>query len=279
MQPKIIMKNTEKKQTMISLSLAGAIGYYLYNKLVKAGIAPAINEGNADERTREELSWRPESVVEEPVYVEAVEEPVYVAPAEIPYEEPVVEEAVEEIVEEVVEEPVEAPVEEVVEEAVAEVETVVEEEAEIETVLCGACGAANSADDEVCAFCGTSLKPVEENVDPIAPEFPTLDFAALNLDAAEEIAEIVEDTVIETPVFEPIEEPVAEPVAEPVEEEVRDISDDDEDTTVEDLFDAVNDEKPADALMDNVEPLHKVDGKDASAKEEFKSIMDFFNTL
>ena len=52
---------------------------------------------------------------------------------------------------------------------------------------------------------------------------------------------------------------------------------DDDDDIFADNDVSVVDEEPI--LMENVEPLHKVDTKDQAAKDEFKSIMDFFNTL
>lgn len=64
------MKN-ETKQTLISLSLAGAIGYYLYNKLMKVGCGTSIqSESSASTRTADELSWRPTPPVEEPFAAE-----------------------------------------------------------------------------------------------------------------------------------------------------------------------------------------------------------------
>jgi hypothetical protein len=287
------MKKNESKQPLISLSLAGAIGYYMHNKLVKAGVSPNGNvDSAADDRTKDELSWRPEPVVETPEIEPIIEnEPLLVEPAEMPF---------------------------------ADTQESEEEQLKLDVVLCESCGGANDVNDDVCSFCGNSLQITEDTEDtedafvvadsiveeeepivdeavaeepviegvaveeptveePAVIEFPTLNFTDLNLDAVQNNNDVAEDPAGENAVDEsisPVEEDTSIAKQNDDEVEVKDISDDDKDTTVEDLFDAVNDEKPSDqTVMDNVEPLHKVDNKEASSKEEFKSIMDFFNTL
>ena len=81
-------------------------------------------------------------------------------------------------------------------------------------------------------------------------------------------------------------DPVTEPVTEePVEEDVSlDELENEEETSVEDLFGAVNGTlvepaapvKEEPKIMDNTEQLHKVDQKSESSRQEFKSILDFF---
>ena len=255
----------ETKQTLISLSLAGAIGYYLYNKLVKAGLCPSMMGGDcesAEERTKKELSMRPEAIVEEPVVLPELE--------------------IEPVVEEVVEEPAEAVEPEIeVAEAIEEAEPEAEEAEIVEDavpsgVVCASCGALNADGSDVCAFCGSSMATQpeevkdEEDLDAeivAEPELitPDLDLGAVEPEIVVEEIEAVEEIAID-------ELPAEE-----------------EEPSVEDLMDAVQEgeqetvqEEPAQEeskLMDNVEPLHKVDPKSESAKKEFKSILDFFKTL
>jgi hypothetical protein len=150
-----------EKQNLISLSLAGSVGFYLYSKLAAVGMASAFGGGRepASERTRKELLITIEPEIVEPVieevpevteelFVEA-EEPTIESPPEV-VEDTVVddilaaaEEDVEDVEviaeqdvgvsddnlipaliveEEVVEETVEEAVEEITENADAEVE-------------------------------------------------------------------------------------------------------------------------------------------------------------
>ena len=51
----------ETKQTLISLSLAGAIGYYLYKKLSQADGGLALGyQPSTKEKTEQDLMWTPE---------------------------------------------------------------------------------------------------------------------------------------------------------------------------------------------------------------------------
>jgi hypothetical protein len=260
----------EKKQTLISLSLAGAIGYYLYNKLMRAGNYMLNRDGreSADERTEKELSWRPE-VDAEPV----VEEPAFIVPAITPFEDSATEDIVEEIKEtetmetvvEIYDEPLVEPivVDEITPDPIVEptIEPVVELEVE-EGVDCPRCGAKNAAEAKFCESCGSAM--VEKA--PIVEEELVVE--------EEPVVETIEE-VVPDPIVEPVIEPVAdiEPTAIPPVE----LNDGDEEPEVEALFDAVKIDPPK--PMENVVPLHAVDQKDESAKEEFKSIMDFFSNL
>lgn len=248
----------EAKQTIISLSLAGAIGYYLYNKLMKAGKGPSVigaNHESAADKTKNELSWRPEPIVETPA-AEEVEVPEAIfAETEIVDEinEPVIDEVAEEAIEDVADE-------------------VAEDSADVGGCICSGCGALNANGAEVCECCGTAF---EANADEVAEDSD---------DAEEPIAD-GDAIVIEEPVLEidKIDEEAVE--AEDVYEEAdeADSEEEEEDTPIDDLFEAVKDEEPEEVVeqtvMDNVEPLHKIDNKDPSAKKEFKNIMDFFKTL
>ena len=312
MQPKDIMEKN-KKQNLIALSLVGAIGYYLYSKMAKFNFGHDFVDVTrvADDKTRDELSWRPEEVADEVIAEEPVLEELFDAPAaeevvEEIFEEPVEEvseEAVEEIVEEFVEEPVDEVVEEIVDDTAHElvdevVEEVFEEEHEVvdeEVVskMCDACGASNVAYAEVCEFCGTKFE-VEEIVDEIVEEPADVvdEFVEEPVAETEETEENVFDAIVPSLNLDDInidlpgetmlpdiqtndlfDEPAEEVVEEVVEEEH-----DDEEAEVEDLFAAVNEQEEP-KLMDNVEPLHKVDQKDEFAKKEYKSILDFFNTM
>ena len=220
--------------------------------------------------------------------------------------EPVAEEPVEEISEEVVE-PVVEEVAATYEEPVAE-ELVVEEQPVAAGLICGACGFENVEGCKFCNNCGSRLvveEPVVEEVvepviEPVVEEqpliTPPLDFGSLgiqlpNIEPVETIQPVIEQPVEEIPPIEEIqpvtlEIPVTEPVTEePVEEDVSlDELENEEETSVEDLFGAVNGTlvEPAapvqeeQKIMDNTEQLHKVDQKSESSRQEFKSILDFF---
>jgi len=203
------------KQTLITLSLGGPIGYYLYNKLVQSGRALHVGQVDfepAAERTKKELSWRP------------------------------------------------APVVEVIEPAEMENPT---------ALSCPQCGQINVEGAKFCESCGALLNTAENDISmlelPEMEELPALELEEPALDL-----EVEEDLDLEEVTnFDELEG---------------------EDTSVQDLFEAVSKEEDAPAkseedgaesaeTMDNVEPLHKVDNKDPSAKAEFKSIVDFFGTI
>ena len=48
---------------------------------------------------------------------------------------------------------------------------------------------------------------------------------------------------------------------------------------VDDLLNAVDETPAAPTMMDNVEPLHKVDNNNKSDKQEFDDLMDFMKSL
>jgi hypothetical protein len=261
------MKN-ESKNTLISLSLAGAIGHYLYSKLMKANGTDVVYSQNLID----------ESSVVKPVQEDHV----------IDAESPVVEEVV-------------------VDTAITENQDTEEPEDDVveDGVVCSSCEFVNGKDDKFCNNCGASLR---EDELPIAPSLNFDNFTPISIpdiqdesttgnneespdeSQDESVLPVVEsvnpDPVVEEPV---VEEPVVNPVLTPIVEEAPDaatehavlndneLDDNDADTSVDDLFDAVKEDEPQ--MMDNVEPLHKVDKDSASAKKEFKSILDFFKTL
>lgn len=354
------MKTAEKqtmkkdtKQTLISLSLAESIGFYLYNKLEEAGLGINLKrEGHvpAKERTEQELSWRPEPVVEEPVVeeteqlvedsLEVQEEQIgdYFAPDELTEQteelskeetidfdsmvlnemeeqEYVQEETLDDVVKETeIENTDELFADQTVNpEFIENVEFAVEEEMKETEEL-------PDAEVEQDVQENTMEEVVEENQtdelfmdtpeleEPVL-EMPTLDgFGLENEDvkveneptfdenAFEGNDELNLDDLLGTSVEQELEVPVepeipsVEPVAPIVEdsktepdtdfteldlENFDDLKEDEKETSAEDLMNAIDENK----IMDNVEPLHKLDEKDVSSKQEFKDIMDFFKTL
>ena len=265
------------KPMLLSLSLAGAIGFYLYNKLIQTGHVATLSptQETCEEKTRRELAARPVIEQPQPVFEDVVEtvEPV-IEPAVEQDEfdmllndaaiEPVVEEApVEEVAEEVPvvadgdndamsfedlmnmanEEPANLFEDEPVEEPVAEP---VVEEPVIETPVL--------EDVPTLSFVNLA-KPVEEPVEAFAPV----------------VAPIANDEVVD--LLADIDEPVA--IEQPAEPEYKDKGFKSlEDMPIQDLL-----EKDKQALMENSESLHNVDAKDPAAKREFDSIMDFFNEI
>ena len=239
------MKN-ESKQTLISLSLAGAIGYYLYTKLVKAGLAFGQSECSADDRTKDELQWQP-----------------------APVEDTIPEEETIEFVDDT--ELTDETVEEEVDGALFDDETE-EEDLDVETVVCAACGYENVAGVERCGACGTLLgeaAPVVEEED-LGIMLPTLE-------DEEEEEPVVE--VEETPIIPIVEEEVPE-LDESLDDVDLSIEELEPDAlAVDDLLNAVDATKQEPTLMENVEPLHKVDNTNKSDKQEFDELMDFMKTL
>lgn len=235
----------ETKQTLISLSLAGAIGYYLYNKLTESGFDFSFCKKNfetAEERTKRDLAWtqngEPEFIDVDDVYMPIEEEPV-----------------VEDVFEDIIEEPVEEIEEELEEEIIIEEEPVVEEPVEEEP-----------EEMQMDDLLGSDLD-MNDDFDMPSLDMPELDEPDLNLDDLMGGAE--------EPVLEP-EEEIDELDEFRGEIDLDNFDDDDEDmslTNATDLLNAVEN-KP---LMENTEPLHKIDPSDAGTKKEFKNIMDFFS--
>ena len=239
------MKN-ESKQTLISLSLAGAIGYYLYTKLVKAGLAFGQSKCSADDRTKDELQWQPapvEDTIPEEETIEFVDDT--------------------ELTDETVEEEVDGDL--------FEDELEDEEDLAVETVVCAACGYENVAGVERCGACGSLLG---EDV-PVVKEEEDLGIMLPTLDDEEEITPVVE----ETPIIPIVEEEVPE-LDESLDDVDLSIEELEPDAlAVDDLLNAVDATKQEPTLMENVEPLHKVDNTNKSDKQEFDDLMDFMKTL
>lgn len=203
-----------EKQSLISLSLAGSVGFYLYSKLASVGMASSFSGGRepASERTKRELLITVEPEVVEPIVEDIVEE------ESPPVEEPTVDDilaAAEEEVEDVVileeteaipvveeTEEVEIPAlgieEEEVEEPVEEVEEeVVEEESGLDIEI------PNIEPDD--SDVDVSLFDTEEEM-PIDNLFGAISENDAEVDAI--------PSIIEEPIAQPIVEPVATPVVE-----------------------------------------------------------------
>lgn len=238
-----IMKN-ESKQTLISLSLAGAIGYYLYTKLVKAGLALGQSDNYADDRTKDELQWQPAPVEEE------YTEPLFAEDVQVEEEETLVD--------------ADALFDNSDEDVTLELEE--EEEEVVETVACLACGAENVVGVEFCAFCGTKMG---EEAAPIVEEEEELTLPTLPVVEEEEVAPVI-------PVIEE-EIPELDASLDNLDLSIEDIEPDS--LGVDDLLNAVDETKAAPTMMDNVEPLHKVDNNNKSDKQEFDDLMDFMKSL
>jgi hypothetical protein len=292
------MKN-ETKQTLISLSLAGAIGYYLYNKLVKHQTpTQAMNEHeSAEKRTEQELSWRP-PVVEEPVAEESnVVEPIaeecvaddastMVHPEEVPEIEEQCEEvdnAMEQALENnfvaestLVEEP----------ESNLSVDPIAKATPMYGGIICPKCGEENADEYKFCQNCGQALS--DETHEELVEQAVDLDVGAKEASVAEPVAD-EPDVLVEENIGLAVEDAdnsdhsvqdaaATEEIMQdsPIEEiSIENIDEDDEDED----SDASKGDAEEIKVMDNVEPLHKVDSTDEAAKQEFKSIMEFFNTL
>lgn len=237
-----IMKN-ESKQTLISLSLAGAIGYYLYTKLVKAGLAMGQSDSYADDRTRDELQWQPAPVEEE--YTETL----FAEDVQVEEEEPVVEDELFDDTDEDV-----------------TLQLDEEEEEDVETVACLACGAMNVVGVEVCAFCGTKMG---EEAAPVVEEEEEITMPTLPVVEEEPVAPVI-------PVIEE-EIPELDASLDNLDLSIEDIEPDS--LGVDDLLNAVDETAAAPTMMDNVEPLHKVDNNNKSDKQEFDDLMDFMKSL
>ena len=247
----------ESKQTLITLSLAGSIGYYLYNKMIKAGLTrseSAVERIPAAERTAAELVHIPAPIVEPEVeeVVEKIE--VMAEPEQIENvaEEKQVDESLESVVDEFDTPELDTP----------ELDLpVLEEEGEITT---------------------EETATPDLNLDNMVLDTPELDLIP---DDAKE--DDTKDEDVKIPRLPGSEDDDAEDLFAnsndlmPEELLAADEEDDtDEDLSVDDLFAEVQkDEEKTEAVMDNVEALHKVDANDESAKKEFQSVMDFFNTL
>ena len=321
----------ENKQALISLSLAGAIGYYLYNKLTASGFAIKKSDFSVKAQTEKDLSWRPSDEVAEEIVEEVAEEivedvvenvaeevaeddtfnvddlfdnivaddfvetmePVAENVAET-VEEAVVADNVEEVIvdaavelveePEVIEdvedaEPVVETIEEIVEatEEPAEVEPA--EEIVVEEVVAEEVKAEEVAVDDVPDNGAELIKEEESFAADLAIE-PALEFEAGDIKAEDAEIEIeVQDApaVIETEEDDEEDDSLQsldelQPLITPI---TLDDDDEGDDTSVEDLFEAMSDDK----IMENTEALHKVDNNEPNAKQEFQSIMDFFNTL
>ena len=310
---------THDKETLISLSLAGTIGFYLFNKLSEASmrLGNETKEYGVEEFSQaaiEEVIAEPEELLEDKEIEETVEVPIeYYDEEDEPIEDPI-EESFEELgdiqfedepAKTIAEDPMDDDVlnglndllaEETTEAAVkeTEVEAIAEPEPEPEpepesVVFCPNCGTKNSKEFAFCHNCGNALvkqEPKEEAFTPfVESEFtPELDnpFGAFTqLPKAAPVEPVVEKPV-------QVEEPKSQPQStsldlstEDIMDELNDMDDMDEiddimDDNVEDLF---NTGLPTQAIMDNTEKLHKIDNGDASAKKEFKSIEDFFDTI
>lgn len=286
----------EAKQTLVSLSLAGAIGYYLYNKLVKAGMFGAREQKleSAAQRTARELQMTEESLqptlIEEPEIIEEVVEEIEAPTEELPAieDETEIESAETPEVDMLLETPnlgdielpmldLDEPVEELkiepIEEQVVGEETQEESEEtpEEQPAICVSCGGKNIPGARFCEFCGTPFPADQIELTPIEPEpiedilddlkIEELDVDIAELDAPEELSA---DQLLD--VMNKAEEENKAPVVEvpPVQD------------PVEELLEG--EENPV-KIMDNVEPLHKIDANDKSARDEFRSILDFRNSL
>lgn len=288
------------KPMLLSLSLAGAIGFYLYNKLIQTGHVATLSptQETCEEKTRRELAARPIVVEEQPepqpqidVFEDVVETE---APVVAEIKTPVLDEFDALMNEPVVTEEVAAPVEEEVVEVAPvvgdnnalsfedlmklgdeEPATILDEEETVEP--------APAVEEPAPAFV-TLAKPVEDT--PIE-EFPAFEAPVVEAPVADSLFEDI------APVVEPVVEPV---VAAPVDEVVDLLAEEEEapkpasrpvlskhqnrgfqtleETPIEELM-----EKDKQTLMENSEALHTVDAKDPAAKREFDSIMDFFNEL
>lgn len=230
MAKKIMQK--ESKQNLITLSLAGAIGHYLYSKLMSFQgletnyLDPIEEKNDVIEPVEQEIL--DSSVVDKLAEIDDIEESVQ------PDESTVVDES----------------------DVVQNNDT---PEVAI-TIACPYCEYMNAEDAKTCSACGAYLAVTNNEVDN----------NEVNQDA---LAPDVTEVIVDTP-----EEPVAEEPIDDGDDDVDlDVSEEDEDVTVDSLFESVQEDEPK--LMGNIEPLHKVDHKDNSAKQEFKSIMDFFDTI
>ena len=301
---------THDKETLISLSLAGTIGFYLFNKLSEASmrLGNETKEYGVEEFSQaaiEEVIAEPEELLEDKEIEETVEEPIEYydeedepieesfeelgdiqfedEPAETIAEEPMDDDLLDGLNDLLAEESTEEVVKETEVEAIAEPESV---------VFCPNCGTKNSKEFTFCNNCGNALvkqEPKEEVFTPfVESEFtPELDNPFGSFTQLPKAAPV--EPVVEKPVQ--IEEPKSQPQptsldlsTEGIMDELDDIDDMDDmdeidemmDDNVEDLF---NTGLPTQSIMNNTEKLHKIDNGDASAKKEFKSIEDFFDTI
>ena len=280
---------SNSKPMLLSLSLAGAIGFYLYNKLIQTGHVATLSptQETCEEKTKRELA--PRIPVDEPSQPDLFEDVVETeAPAvetvEAPaldefdalMNEPVVEEVAVEVAAPVVEEVEVAPVgddndlsfEDLMKMGDEESTSILDEEEEVTEPVVEEAPAAP-------AFV-TLEKPVEETpvVEPVVEEPPV-----------EVVPPVIEPPVLETPVVAvpsddvvdllAEEEEAPKPAARPVLSKHQNRGFQTlEETPIEELV-----EKDKQTLMENSEALHTVDAKDPAAKREFDSIMDFFNEL
>ena len=331
----------ETKQTLISLSLAGAIGYYLYKKLTQADVGLSIGyQPSAKEKTEQDLYWDTTPNIQPQEYEQSSDclderpmenipkiEESYIEPEQNP-EEPennALEEQVGEdwlncnnVEVETMDEQSEQTLvdtasdlgntelsEQVFDDIVLD-EQPMEVESIHQTDLDETPEVQEQTEEEQLDFSSISLEDNvsnESELDGVALEEPSLEVEELNLDdlnftppvldqpiVTEQSEEslVVEEPKVEEAVQLPVEETQVEEAQPKVDDELdaikKELNLDNIDTKendldsekghgIDDLF--TNDR----TIMENVEPLHKIDQKDESSKKEFKSIMDFFSTL
>lgn len=281
----------QNKKTLISLSLAGAIGFYLYNKLVKAGFTQTLMQDTipADDLTAEDLKRPVEDIQDaEPTVADDVfaspEQPVTEEhPAAVTLEAAEDEQPVETEQTEVVEEQ-EAPVElnndvTDIDEADKQLETIEETPVDDSALSDDIFGAPEvNVNDELLK---TDLNAQTEDVLSETLETPAEDvFAQPTLDDifGEEEKQKPEDShedVVVGSFDDLMTTDTAPEMKEPVVDETP--KQDESDASIDDLLNTTTETEPV--VMENSEKLHSVDPNDKSSKKEFKSIMDFFNQL
>lgn len=331
----------ETKQTLISLSLAGAIGYYLYKKLVQADAGLSLGyQASAKEKTDQDLCWNTTPNIQPQEYEQSSEcleefsmetvpqiEETYIEEeqTQIETENDVLEEQMKENsfdddsaeVQAIDEQNEQTLVntsselenvelnEQVFEDIVLD-EQPVEIESIPQTDLDETTDGNEQTEEPQLDFSSISLEDNVSNeteLDEVVLEEPSLDVEELNLDDLNFTPPVLEQPtvteqsesslVIEEPKVEevaelPVEEVKIEEVQPKVDDELDEIKkelnldnidakendmDSEKERGIDDLF------KNDRTIMENVEPLHKIDQQDESSKKEFKSIMDFFSTL
>lgn len=264
----------ETKQILISLSLAGAVGCYLYNKIMKAGLVEKVESCPCEQKKPQ--CYQKTEVVKPVDKVEVVETIKDVEPVELETVETV--KAVDEQVIESVDNDIALDIDEITDSNTIETEDDIESDVEIDKIeipevtgnvrTCESCGAANAIEDDICQYCGNIINNVDNETQDDTSN-----------DETEEVDEndsSVTDSVLDKDVYEDNQ-------VETVEDESIEPSNT---INVNELMDLDKSEPivetPAekkDVVMDNVEPLHRVDNQDESAKKEYTSILDFFESL